>query len=226
LTTEGARRCRLGDRARWKPASSTGKDEAVANDSLDALRASADRLAATIVTERLRLVPLVVDDADEMVTVLGDERMYEFTGGCPPSLAALRERYRHLVIGHSADGSEHWLNWVVRLEDVAVGVMQATVAADGSSADVAWEVGVAWQGLGIASEAASAVVDWLAGEGVDTIAAYIHPEHHASGRVAAHAGLSPTTELVDGETMWRRVGGSKGPTDRSVGGVRSGVDEC
>jgi RimJ/RimL family protein N-acetyltransferase len=164
--------------------------------------------AGTIVTERLRLSPLVVDDADEMVTVFAHEQMYEFTGGCPPSLDQLRERYRNLVVGQSADGSEQWLNWVVRLiaEDLAVGAMQATVATDRSSADVAWEVGVPWQGRGIASEAAAAVVEWLVGEGVPTIVAHIHPAHHASGRVAARAGLSPTSEVVDGETVWRRTG--------------------
>ena len=37
--------------------------------------------AAVISTERLDLVPLTVEDADEMVTVLADEGLYEFTGG-------------------------------------------------------------------------------------------------------------------------------------------------
>jgi len=165
------------------------------------------RVGATIVTERLRLSPLVVDDADEMVTVFADERMYEFTGGCPPSLDQLRERYRRLIVGQSGDGSEQWLNWTVRLvaEDLAVGAMQATVAIDRRSADVAWEVGVPWHGRGIASEAATAVVEWLVGQGVRTISAHIHPAHHASGRVAARAGLAPTSEMVDGETVWRRI---------------------
>ncbi len=146
-----------------------------------------------------------------MVTVLGDERMYEFTGGCPPSLDELRGRYRRLVVGHSADGSQLWLNWVVRLsaEDLAVGAMQATLAPDRSSADVAWEIGVPWQGRGFASEAASAVVQWLLGDGVGTITAHIHPEHHASGRVAASVGLRPTSEMVDGETTWRRTSGGE-----------------
>ena len=39
-----------------------------------------------IVTERLRLAPLTVEDTEEMSTVLGDARMYEFTGGNPLSL--------------------------------------------------------------------------------------------------------------------------------------------
>jgi RimJ/RimL family protein N-acetyltransferase len=163
--------------------------------------------AGIIITERLRLTPLVVEDADEMVTVLDDERMYEFTGGCPPSLDELRDRYRRLIVGYSADGSQRWLNWVVRLtaEDLAVGAMQATLTTERSSADVAWEIGVPWQGRGIASEAASAVVQWLLDQGVGTITAYIHPEHHASGRVAASAGLAPTSTAVDGETVWHRM---------------------
>ena len=62
--------------------------------------------------------------------------------------------------------------------------MQATVAADGSSADVAWEIGVAAQGKGMASEAATAVVGWLIDNGVRDIRALIHPEHTASAVVA------------------------------------------
>ena len=116
-------------------------------------------------------------------------------------------RYRRLAVGHSADDSELWFNWVVRMTEAgnAVGVMQATVAADGSSADVAWEVGVPWQGRGVASEAAIAVVDWLIDHDVPVVRALVHPDHEASARVAAHAGLEPTGELVEGEVVWHRL---------------------
>jgi RimJ/RimL family protein N-acetyltransferase len=169
--------------------------------------------ASTIRTTRLELTPLVVEDAEEMVDVLGDERMHEFTGGAPLPLDQLRERYRRLAVGRSADGSELWFNWIVRMSTngVAVGVVQATVAADGSSADVAWEVGVPWQGRGIASEAAVAIVDWLLDRGVGDVSACIHPDHHASARVAAHAGLTPTAEIVDGEVVWRRPSANGSP---------------
>ena len=62
-----------------------------------------------------------------------------------------------------------------------------------------------WQGRGIASDAAAAVVDWLVGEGVPVVRAFVHPDHGASAAVAARAGLAPTTELIDGEVMWRRA---------------------
>jgi RimJ/RimL family protein N-acetyltransferase len=38
---------------------------------------------------------------------------------------------------------------------------------------------------------------------VDQVVAHIHPDHLASGQVAARAGLRPTPERVDGEQVWR-----------------------
>jgi RimJ/RimL family protein N-acetyltransferase len=159
---------------------------------------------AQLVTARLVLTPLTVDDAAAMVEVLADGRMYDFTGGHPPTLDELHARYERLARGRSADGGEVWFNWIVRPADTPapVGVMQATVAADASTADVAWEIGVPWQGRGFATEAAGAVVTWLTAEGVPTIRALIHPDHVASGRVALRTGLVATPALEDGEVVW------------------------
>ena len=140
-----------------------------------------------------------------MVTVLGDERLYTFTGGRPPTLAELRARYARLVVGRSADGMEQWRNWILRLRDGrAVGTVQATITAAGREAEVAWVIGMAWQGQGLASEAAGGLVGWLEAGGVRTITAHVHPDHHASAEVAAHAGLAATQEVHDGERVWRR----------------------
>lgn len=161
---------------------------------------------AVILTERLELRPLQVEDAEELVTVLADERLHEFIGGRPATLAELRERYVQLVAG-SGDPGELWLNWTVRLrtDAQAVGTMQATLVDEGSrwSAAVAWVIGLDFQGQGLASEAARALVDWLRGQGIQAIEAHIHPEHQASARVAASAGLQPTAAMVDGEQVWR-----------------------
>lgn len=143
-----------------------------------------------------------------MVGVLGDARLHEFVGGQPATLEELRARYRQLVAG-SGDPAEWWGNWVVRTttDGRAVGTVQATVAeaADGAlSAEVAWVTGLAWQGQGFATEAARALVDWLHGRGVAEVTANIHPAHHASAAVARGAGLHPTGDEVDGETVWRR----------------------
>lgn len=161
---------------------------------------------ASMTTERLSLTPLAVGDADEMVGVLGDGRLHEFIGGSPATLDELRERYRRMVAGPE-DPTELWRNWVVRTLDggTAVGTVQATVTVGPGgrrTAEVAWVVGVPWQGRGYATEAAGALVDWLRGHGVAEVTAHVHPDHHASAAVARGAGLHPTAEHDDGEVLW------------------------
>jgi RimJ/RimL family protein N-acetyltransferase len=163
--------------------------------------------ATTIETERLRLTALRIGDFEEMAAVVGDVRLHDFMGGRPLTREELRDRYRALVAGPS-DRAEVWLNWIVRLlpEETAVGTVQATITSTGEgrlTADVAWVIGVAWQRRGIGSEAAGALVEWLRGRGVEEISACIHPDHDASATVARRAGLQPTAEYRDGETVWR-----------------------
>ena len=156
-----------------------------------------------IVAGRLVLVPLAVDDADEMAGVLGDPALHAFIGGEPLDAAALRERYARLVAGHSRDGAEEWFNWIVRGPDGnAVGTVQATVTDGGRKAEVAWVVGTPWQGRGYATEAARALVGWLTAGGVVDVVAHVHPDHAASEAVARRAGLSPTATVHDGEREW------------------------
>jgi len=160
----------------------------------------------TIVTERLSLVPLRVEDAEEMARVLGDERLHEFIGGEPDTITGLRERYARLVAG-SPDADEVWLNWIVRRRSDAqpVGTVQATVTvSEGeSTANIAWVIGVDWQKRGFASEAARALVGWLRQHCADHVVAHIHPDHQTSAAVASRAGLRPTDEQADGERVWR-----------------------
>jgi RimJ/RimL family protein N-acetyltransferase len=159
-----------------------------------------------IVADRFELVPLTVADATDMVEVLSDPQLYTFIGGTPPTLAELRSRYSRLVEGRSPDGREEWLNWIIRRtpDRRAVGTVQATVTDQGRSAEIAWIVGAAFQGRGYASAAAVALVGWLDGRGVRTITAHVHPDHEASGAVAARAGLLPTERFEDGERRWLR----------------------
>lgn len=156
-------------------------------------------------TRRLTLRPVTPADAEAMVAVLADPLLYTFTGGSPPDLDQLRSRYLRLAGGRSPDGSERWLNWIVRLGDVPVGVVQATVRPAAGEADVAWQIGTARQGQGYASEAAVGLVEWLVGDGIGSVSAYVHPEHVASQRVAARAGLVRTEETRDGEERWLRA---------------------
>jgi RimJ/RimL family protein N-acetyltransferase len=160
-----------------------------------------------IATSRLVLRPLRVDDAEEMAVVLGDPALHEFTGGEPASLVELRTRYAIWVDG-SGSPDELWFNWVARrrADEIAVGTVQATVMQPqhDAMAMVAWTIGVPWQRQGYAVEAAIGLVEWLIDHGIHTVVANVHPDHHASAAVAARAGLRRTSEMSDGEVVWRR----------------------
>jgi len=131
-----------------------------------------------------------------------DGRLHGFTGGRPATERELRDRYTRQVGGHSPDGSETWLNWMLRRRDTGelVGTVQATVT--GVAAELAWVVAVPHQRSGYAREATIAVRDLLPDAGVSRFTACIHPDHTASAGVARALGLSPTDTVVDGEIRW------------------------
>jgi RimJ/RimL family protein N-acetyltransferase len=175
-------------------------------------------VSAELGTERLVLTPLAVEDADELVGVLADPALHRFIGGRPDTLEELRARYAAMTAGPGRP-DERWRNWVVRRreDDQAVGTVQATLTREGGgrwTAAIAWVVGLPFQGRGYATEAARALVGWLRDQGVDEVVAHVHPDHLASARVAAGAGLEPTADLVDGERVWRLQARPVGPGPR------------
>lgn len=164
-------------------------------------------LARTLTSPRLDLEPLRIDHAEEMAVVLDDAALHTFTGGRPQSPSELRAQYERQVVGHSPDGSQRWLNWVIRRRDDgrAVGTLQATITheSDRLVAEVAWAVAVAFQHRGYAREGAQVLVTWLREQAVTIIRAHVHPDHLASQGVAQAIGMSPTEIMVDGENRWQ-----------------------
>lgn len=166
-----------------------------------------DGSALQLRTARLDLDPIMAYHAEELFGVLADERLHAYTGDAPPEdVEVLRRRFTYWERRWSPDGSELWLNWALRERSEAafIGHLQAGVGV--TYADVAWKVGMAWQGRGYATEAARALVDWLRGSGVTDIRASIHPGHAASIRVAERAGLRRTAMMDGGEVVWRLAG--------------------
>lgn len=153
-------------------------------------------------SRRLRLSPLAVRDAAAMVSVLADEQLYEYTGGTPPSLDELATRYR-LLAGGPTDERERWANWIIRTQRTGapIGFMQATITRE--TAQLAWLIGMSWQGQGYATEAATTVREWLEPHGPFDFLAHIHPKHEASMGVARAIGLAPSGIVdQDGEMIW------------------------
>ncbi len=166
--------------------------------------------AEPVGTTRLILLPLRPAHAGEMAGVLADPDLHAFIGGAPLSPQALLERYERWSAG-SPDPLVSWCNWTIQLREPGclTGTVQATISgaagaagAAGATAEVAWVVGTPWQGRGIATEAARALVGWLAQRPVRAVIAHIHPGNLASAAVAAAAGLSPTDRWQDGERRW------------------------
>jgi hypothetical protein len=68
-----------------------------------------------IPTARLELVPVIADDAGELIEVFGDERLYVFLGGRPTTTEKLRAQFAALATARLADkeGTAQ-RNWTVR----------------------------------------------------------------------------------------------------------------
>jgi len=163
--------------------------------------------AEPIDAERLRLEPLRVSHADELVTVLDDTTLHTYIGGRPATLEELRGRFDIKAGGCSADGVQTWLNWVIRVDGCAAGYVQATITPwpEGPRAELAWVVGMAHQRRGLAVESAAAVAQWLAARQVHHLVAHVHPDNTPSRVVAERVGMHPTDVIVDGETQWVRL---------------------
>ena len=99
-------------------------------------------------TTVITLRPLRVDDAHDMAEVPAGAELYRYTGGEPPSVSDLQRQYAVQTRGRSADGTEQWFNGIVLAgpEQRPVGYVQATVPGDGSPTEIAWVIGLPWQG--------------------------------------------------------------------------------
>jgi [ribosomal protein S5]-alanine N-acetyltransferase len=135
----------------------------------------------TLVGNGLTLEPQTRAHAPEMFDVLSDPAIYEFENEPPSSLASLSLRFERLEARTSKDGSEHWLNWVVKLPNARLaGYVQATVQRDGVSF-VAYELSSKHWRQGIGSMAVAMMLDELKSEyGVKTFVAVFKNQNHRS----------------------------------------------
>jgi len=151
----------------------------------------------TIESPRLRLEPQRAGHAEAMFEVLSDPAIYEHENAPPTSLPWLLERYAKLETRRSGDGSELWLNWVLRERSAStlIGYVQATVHADGHAL-VAYELGSAHWGRGLGSEAVTALIDELGSQyGVHTVLAMFKRSNRRSRRLLEGLGFaSPRPE--------------------------------
>ena len=141
--------------------------------------------------ERIALEPQAASHAEEMFTVLSDPAIYEYENEPPASLAWLQERFRKLETRRSADGNEHWLNWVIRLPASGlIGYVQATVYPDGRAA-IAYVLASRFWGRGLAYEAVQAMIRALVEDyGVRRLSAVFKRQNRRSLRLLERLGFS------------------------------------
>lgn len=162
-------------------------------------RGSAARIRGLVAGD-LVLEPQVVGHADEMYAVLNDPALYAFEDAPPASREWLRMRFAKLETRTSADGSEQWLNWVIRLPSgEAIGYVQATVRTDGSAA-IAYVLGSAYWGRGLARRATTAMIDELVGRyGVGKLVAVASRRNLRSIRLLKRLGFAPAPPALQVE---------------------------
>jgi RimJ/RimL family protein N-acetyltransferase len=148
----------------------------------------------TLHASHCTLEPLVAAHAHEMFEVLGDPLIYEFENEPPSSEAWLEHRYSLLESRCSSDGTEKWLNWVIRLPGGELaGYVQATVLQSGASY-VAYELASRHWRRGIGRSAVQAMLGELAeGYGVHTFVAVLKAANHRSLGLLRALGFTPAS---------------------------------
>ena len=147
-------------------------------------------------TTELLLEPLVAAHAEAMFEVLVEPELYRHLDyPPPPSVEHLRGLYTRLESRRSPDGSQHWLNWVVRRPGQSpMGYVQATIDPD-RTAWLGFVFSSRHWGRGYALQASQAVLEHLASVfGVARACATVEAENQRSVRLLERLGLHPATE--------------------------------
>ena len=113
----------------------------------------------------VNLEPRWIAHAEELFPIFAEAKLYQFIDGAPPaSVEELRRFLSRSESRKSPDGSEHWLNWVVRNSSgQAVGFVQATVAAN-LETNIAYTIGSKFWGKGYALQAVTLMLSKVAAE--------------------------------------------------------------
>jgi RimJ/RimL family protein N-acetyltransferase len=130
-----------------------------------------------------------------MFTVLSDPAIYEFENAPPVTEHWLTKRYERLESRSSDDGTELWLNWVIRLHSGKLaGYVQATVLPDHTSY-VAYELNSRYWRQGIGSTAVGAVLQELQAQyGVKVLVAVLKAKNYRSEGLLRKLGFQPGSQ--------------------------------
>lgn len=137
------------------------------------------------------LEPRTIAHAEALFPLLSAPEIYPYLDEAPPqSIDALRQKFARSESLKSPDGSEDWLNWVVRDEfQCIVGVVQTTIFPSGE-ANVAYVFGSAHWGRNLAFCAVELMLQRVVAEfEVKQFVVTIERENERSIRLAERLGF-------------------------------------
>jgi RimJ/RimL family protein N-acetyltransferase len=143
-------------------------------------------------TRRLRLRALREEDAEPLADIFSHPQVVRYSGGRSPSLDEVREGILRHIGGYEARGYGLLAAELAETGELVGRIGFLTTEIDDSSdPELHYHLAPVMWGNGLATEAARAVLDWGFGEGrLEHVVAVIHPENHASRRVAEKCGLT------------------------------------
>ncbi len=171
-------------------------------------------------TRRLRLRRLREEDAEDLARIFAHPSVVQYSGGRSPTLDQVREGIRQHVSEYYRDRGYGLLVAELRTTGEIVGRVGflTTEIDDTGDAELHYHLAPAAWGDGLATEAARAVLAWaFEGGRLDRVVAVIHPDNHASRRVAEKCGLTfwKEMELMDSGTF--RVYHNRPPAEPGPG---------
>jgi len=154
-----------------------------------------------LVTERLLLRPVRVSDTESLFIRRGDPRVAELQDWEMPYTRARAEASIASCL-ETEDPPERgwWMLTIADLDDQDVyGDIVFGFANEGRTAEVGYNLSPEHWGKGIATEALTALVDWMFDvRGISRLAAMLHPDNHRSARVLENAGFVFEGHLKNG----------------------------
>lgn len=145
----------------------------------------------------LRLEPLTAAHAEAMFEILVEPEIHRYLDEPPPpSIEHLRGVYQRREARQSPDGTQRWLNWVIRApEGSLLGYVQATVTLSGT-AWIAYILASRHRGRGHAGTAVRAMMEHLAADyGVLRFLATVEVENVRSIRLLERLGFRAATAM-------------------------------
>lgn len=147
-----------------------------------------------LITDRIRLRPLTLDDVGALVPVYTDPAVTRFFANDVPDRSAVRATVERRLTRPLPPGTG---SWVVDVDGDVAGLVHLWPSAQlpGGLVEMGWLLGTDYWGRGLATEAAAAVLaHGRRGLGLPAVWSLVHRDNTASLAVARRLGMVPVGE--------------------------------